>query len=78
MPDYVRGVYGDPPQAVKDALDPILLAHRDRIFEPGHSTEPDGSGLGLALSRRLAHSVGGEVDQRDGGHGHFVITIPRS
>ena len=33
MPDYVRGVYGDPPQAVKDALDPILLAHRDRIFE---------------------------------------------
>lgn len=33
MPDYVRGVYGDPPQAVKEALDPILLAHRDRIFE---------------------------------------------
>ena len=51
--------------------------HRDRIFEPGHSTEPDGAGLGLALSRRLAHSVGGEVDQLDDGHGHFVITVPR-
>jgi signal transduction histidine kinase len=63
---------------VEDDGDGVDDDHRDRIFEPGHSTEPDGSGLGLALSRRLAHSVGGEVDQRDGGHGHFVITVPRA
>ncbi|CAN5442011.1 HAMP domain-containing sensor histidine kinase [soil metagenome] len=63
---------------VEDDGDGVDAEHRDRIFEPGHSTEPDGSGLGLALSRRLAHSVGGEVVQRDGDHGHFVVTIPRA
>lgn len=63
---------------VEDDGDGVDQEHRDRIFEPGHSTEPDGSGLGLALSRRLAHSIGGEVDQRDGDHGHFVVTIPRA
>jgi signal transduction histidine kinase len=62
---------------VEDDGDGVDDEHRDRIFEPGHSTEPDGSGLGLALSRRLAHSVGGEVDQLDDSHGHFVITVPR-
>ena len=31
----------------------------ESIFEPGHSTAADGAGLGLALARRLAHSVGG-------------------
>ena len=51
---------------------------RDRIFEPGHSTAPDGAGLGLSLSRRLAHSVGGEVDEQGDGHGHFVLSVPRA
>lgn len=51
---------------------------RDDIFQPGHSSEPDGAGLGLALSRRLAHSVGGEVDERGNGSGHFVLSLPRA
>ena len=51
---------------------------RDRIFEPGHSTAPHGAGLGLSLSRRLAHSVGGEVDEQGDGHGHFVLSVPRA
>jgi signal transduction histidine kinase len=50
---------------------------RELIFEPGHSTAPDGSGLGLALTRRLAHSVGGEVVEVGNGHGHFVLSLPR-
>ena len=50
---------------------------RDRVFEPGHTTVAQGAGLGLALSRRLAHSVGGSVDLGEGDAGHFVLTLPR-
>jgi glutathione S-transferase len=33
VPDYVRSLYGAPPPQVAAALDPLLLEHRDRIFE---------------------------------------------
>jgi len=51
-------------------------AQRAHVFEPGCSTG-GGAGLGLGLSRRLAHTVGGEVDLRDDTHGHFVLSVPR-
>ena len=35
-------------------------------------------GSGSSLSRRLAHSVGGEVDEQGDGHGHFVLSVPRA
>jgi two-component system, OmpR family, sensor kinase len=50
---------------------------REAIFTPGRTSAPGGAGLGLALSRRLAHSVGGEVQERGNGHGHFVLSLPR-
>jgi len=33
IPDYVAAFYSALPDAVAAALDPILLAHRDRIYE---------------------------------------------
>jgi two-component system, OmpR family, sensor kinase len=63
---------------VEDDGDGVDGDRRDRIFEPGHSTAPDGAGLGLSLSRRLAHSIGGEVDERGDAHGHFVLSVPRA
>jgi glutathione S-transferase len=33
MPDYVRALYSDPPPVVAAALDPVLIEHRNRVYE---------------------------------------------
>ncbi len=57
----------------------------ERIFEPGRrgeagtSTGHQGAGLGLALARRLARAVGGDVDVAANGSGAiFRARIPRA
>ncbi len=62
---------------VRDDGTGVEEERRGQIFEPGHSSTPDSAGLGLALARRLVHSVGGEVHERGNGHGHFVLSLPR-
>jgi signal transduction histidine kinase len=60
----------------------VVGAERDRIFEPGvRGTAPregqQGGGLGLALARRLARTIDGDVlaDTRASG-GRFLIKLP--
>lgn len=48
-----------------------------RLFEPGWTARPDGTGLGLPLARRLARSVGGDVEAMPGDHGKFMLSLPR-
>jgi signal transduction histidine kinase len=52
---------------------------RDDVFEPGASTS-GSTGLGLGIARRVAHSLGGEVQvdgaARDRGAA-FVVSLPR-
>ena len=54
----------------------------ERLFEPGHrGAASDGAGLGLSLARRVARSLGGDVDavgrtETQAGGGHFVLTLP--
>ncbi len=52
----------------------------DRVFLPGTtSSGGSGAGLGLAIARRMARSVGGEVDlTRAGGPTRFELRLPRA
>jgi signal transduction histidine kinase len=57
----------------------VPVEWRDQIFEPGRRAVPDdghsGAGLGLALSRRLARSVAGDVTVV-GPKSYFRIRLP--
>jgi signal transduction histidine kinase len=60
----------------------VASEESERIFEPGvrgsaARNTGEGAGLGLALSRRLARSTGGDVEAQAGaGGGRFVVTLP--
>lgn len=49
----------------------------EAVFSPGHSSS-GGSGLGLALSRRMAHAIGAEVTAYAGPGGRFEVSVPRA
>jgi len=66
---------------VSDSGPGIPAALRDRVFEPFERFDPDsgaGTGLGLAVSRRLADLMGGSLDVEDtpGGGATFVLRLP--
>lgn len=52
---------------------------RQRVFEPFFTTKPKGTGLGMAITKRIIESHGGRIavgnDQRAGAE--FIITLPR-
>ena len=54
-----------------------------KIFQPGErgraaGDDPRGAGLGLALARRLARQVGGEIVAEPAPGGRFTVELPRS
>lgn len=52
--------------------------HHDRIFEPFHTTRPDGLGMGLAICRRVAEAHGGSIhaDNHKSGGAVFSLSLP--
>ncbi|WP_214104528.1 sensor histidine kinase [Acrocarpospora catenulata] len=65
---------------VTDSGPGVRPGEEELIFEPAHrgsaSHLAEGSGLGLALSRRLARASGGDVTAVAGAGGRFVVRLP--
>ncbi|MGM0477360.1 MAG: sensor histidine kinase [Pseudomonadota bacterium] len=53
---------------------------RERLFEPFYTTRTDGTGLGLAVVRAVAHAHHGDVwvESEEGGGSRFGIRLPRA
>lgn len=54
---------------VRDSGPGIAPSIADALFEPFSTTKPAGAGLGLALSRQLAHSMGASLEVGPAGPG---------
>ncbi len=66
----VRGVVGADGALeflVEDEGSGLPESVRDRLFEPCVSTKPGGSGIGLALSHRIARQAGGRLELASSG-----------
>jgi signal transduction histidine kinase len=51
--------------------------HKARLFEPFLTTKPTGTGLGMAICRRLIEAHGGTIEAGAGPGAEVVITLPR-
>ena len=58
----------------------IEPATMEKLFRPFHTTKPGGTGLGLATTRKIVRSHGGDIEvQSEPGHGtKFTIRLPIS
>jgi signal transduction histidine kinase len=64
---------------VRDSGRGIPAEHHTRLFEPFFSTKPNGSGLGLALVRRVVSGAGGSIyfESAAGTGTTFRVVLPR-
>jgi signal transduction histidine kinase len=64
---------------VEDNGPGIPLSVRGRIFRPFTTTKPEGTGLGLALTRKFVELHGGRVLAKDSelGGACFVVSLPQ-
>jgi two-component system, NtrC family, sensor histidine kinase HydH len=62
---------------VRDEGPGLDAEQREHLFEPFYTTKPNGTGLGLAVSRELIRSQGGDVCLMASETGaRFVIELP--
>lgn len=57
----------------------VAPEHALELFEPFFTTKPDGTGLGLALSRAIARGHGGDLQyHREGSMTRLELTLPEA
>jgi signal transduction histidine kinase len=64
--------------AVRDTGPGIPPEQRERVFEAGYTTKPQGSGYGLYLARRIVAPCGGRIAVEDapGGGSEIRVALP--
>ncbi len=64
--------------AVRDNGPGVPSGQRAQVFEPFFTTKTKGTGLGMAIARRIVEAHDGEIALGEGGPGcEVVITLPR-
>jgi signal transduction histidine kinase len=62
--------------AVKDTGPGLRVGNADQIFDAFFTTKPQGSGMGLAISKSIVESHGGRIWANGGRGATFYITLP--
>jgi signal transduction histidine kinase len=80
--EWSRGDLGDRPAirvSLRDNGPGLSPEQRRNLFEPFYTTKTQGTGLGMAIARRIVETHGGSIAAGvDGGPGaEIVITLPR-
>ena len=60
---------------VEDQGPGVAPEDRDRIFEPFFTTKGEGTGLGLAVARRIARAHGSELEVASGSQGGALFSF---
>jgi two-component system sensor kinase FixL len=67
-----------PQIAIRDNWPGLSTEQRQRIFEPFFTTKRQGTGLGMAIAKRIVEAHGGEIAVGGAGPGaEIVLTLPR-
>lgn len=65
---------------IEDTGTGIPASEAPRLFTPFYTTKPDGTGLGLAYSKKLIDGMGGNIELANreyGGGARFAVQLPK-
>jgi signal transduction histidine kinase len=63
--------------SVRDNGPGLGAEQRQRIFDPFYTTKTKGTGLGMAIAKRIVEAHGGQIAVGPGPGAEIVITLPR-